>query len=69
MIKREQIPTAAIAGMKKSHRWSDFWSDDEAKDLVAAAINAWPGMHCSEAHVPGWNVHIELPLLEEEAND
>ena len=42
MIKREQIPTAAISGMKKSHRWSSFWSDDEAKDLVAAAINAWP---------------------------
>ena len=73
MIKPEQIPDAAIAGMKKSHAWSDFWSDDDAKDMVAAAINSWPDMR----DVPGlthdgdvYHRMLHLPVIpKEKKND
>jgi len=74
MIKREHIPDAAITGMKESLPWSDFWSDDDAKDMIAAAINSWEipwrrpviGNAVDNA---GVYRAVTLPLPQEKNND
>jgi hypothetical protein len=68
MIKPEQIPDEVVEAAAKSisefsepiDKWR--YHIPEARDAIAAAINAWPGMECRPTFTPS---RIILPLAEE----
>ena len=64
MLKFEQIPDEVVKALKASTQWSSFWHGDDMKELIAAAINAWPG----GVHREGSKTlqgYIILPLPQE----
>lgn len=76
MLKPEQIPDEVVANAAIA-RWGinepTKWEMDTCRIIIAAAINAWPGMHVHEWHRP-WlggmsGTDIILPLPEKETSD
>ncbi len=64
MIKAEQVPDAASFALDEARRDPDAspW------DLIAAAINAWPGMHKWGTAQVWHQAAIVLPLPTENTN-
>lgn len=69
MLKPDQVPKEAVEAARKFMRLqalSDEWIDD----LLAAAINAWPGMVTfTHEDDPDDPPHIILPLNTEPRDD
>lgn len=62
MIKPEQIPPEVVACVRRNL----FCNAPDAEWIVAAALNAWPGMRLGKYRdVAGDNDRIILPLTQE----
>lgn len=62
MIKPKQVPKKVVRAAEKA------WEKDEESfrpnaKTIAAAINAWPGMHFIG------NIGVHLPLTQENSDD
>ena len=64
MIKAEQVPDAAAFAL------NDAQKDPDASpwDLIAAALNAWPGMEVFSIMSDG-EESIVLPIPQEDGNE
>lgn len=64
MIKPEQIPREAVRAAMTE------WEEPKAteRDIIAAAINAWPGMRVSTLFPPN-DLFAVLPLPPEKNDD
>ena len=70
MLKSEQIPTEVLAVFQKACDSGDPWSEPwNIADTIAAAINAWPGMHKWDTGQVWHHASIVLPLPMENTND
>lgn len=66
MIKAEQIPD--VCAQEAYRVW--FKQGATWKDVVAAALNAWPGMReARNGSSASLNPHIILPLTQESGNE
>ena len=64
MIKPEMVPKEAIAELRAFLNSCDC--DDCVAVAIAAALNAWPGMHQYEPNAePYYGKHLILPLPQE----
>ena len=62
MLKAEQVPDEAYRAWREA-----FFSDSGGRAAIAAAINAWPGMH--EAKSDRLNCQIIILPLPKENNN
>lgn len=64
MIKPEQIPDKVVKAAQKAWEQDAESFRPNAKS-IAAALNAWPGMHHYEPNAePYYGKHLILPLME-----
>ncbi len=75
MLKPDQIPDEAVEAAAKELAYTNGWRNQQGvevckpvvKDIIAAAINAWPGV--SRLHRDCDKPHVTLPLTHEARNE
>lgn len=70
MIKPDMIPDEVVNAAREAWLQSDVNAKEDWRAAIAAALNAWPGMHHYEPNAePYYGKHLILPLPQEENPD
>ena len=66
MLKPEQVPDAVVKAFDEEYL---FGEGDWKRNCLAAAINAWPGMHNVPSYLNEGRTLIILPLPQEVSDE